>query len=55
MKWWDRLLGRPDDDQDDTDALDDLKSSFKRVRRRTDQLIADYQAAEQRRLELRRP
>lgn len=50
MRWVDRLLGRTSDDVEDTEALDELKTSFRRVRRRTDRIIADYEKAEAMRL-----
>lgn len=47
MKWWDRLWGRTED-REDAEALDELKVASKRVRRRTDRIIEEYELAEQR-------
>jgi hypothetical protein len=40
VKWLDRVLGRPEPDERDEDerALEDLRSSFKRVHQRTKRL-----------------
>lgn len=42
MKWLDRLLGKPtEDERTDEEALTELRSSFRRVHRRTDRLEAE--------------
>lgn len=55
MKWLDRLMGRSTEDTEDAEALTELKTSFRRVRRRTDAIIAEYESAELRRLGKRAP
>lgn len=48
MRWLDRLWGRSSEDREDVEALDELKTASKRVRRRTDRIIEEYRLAEQR-------
>lgn len=52
MRWLDRLRDTPDE-REDAEALDELKSASKKVRRRTDRIIADYEEAERLRLQRR--
>jgi len=59
VNWWDRLMGRPslDDRKErkaDTAALDELHASFRKVRARTDRLIAAYTQADEQRIARRR-
>ena len=53
MNWWDRLWARNADEAEDAEALNELKVASKRVRRRTDRIIADYEKAEALRLQRR--
>jgi len=47
MKWWDRLLGRaPTRQEEDEEALRELRTSFREVRRRTNRIISEYEQAE---------
>jgi hypothetical protein len=53
VRWFNRLLGRPDSEREerakDEQSLRELRSSFKNVGARTDRLIDAYTRAEARR------